>query len=92
MQAHALYALSWYDSGFDKFFLSGTRLRNCRPGGRSLVKGTARTLLPLKMSFLVKSSLLFLLGAQCAYSTALDEYVYAPDDNYKWVDMVRKCW
>jgi hypothetical protein len=43
-----------------------------------------------KMSFLVKASLLFLLGAQCACSTALDEYVHAPDDNYKWVDMVCK--
>lgn len=40
------------------------------------------------MSFLIKASLLLLLGAQTAYSTALDDYVFAPDDNYKWVDMV----
>ena len=42
-----------------------------------------------KMSFLVKASLLFLLGAQSVYSTALDDYVWKPDSNYGWVDMVR---
>lgn len=37
----------------------------------------------------MKASLLFLLGAQGVYSTALDDYVFTPDENYKWVDMVR---
>ena len=40
------------------------------------------------MSILVKASLLFLLGAQSVSSTALDDYVWTPDENYKWVDMV----
>uniref|UniRef100_A0A7S3H7N8 Uncharacterized protein n=1 Tax=Spumella elongata TaxID=89044 RepID=A0A7S3H7N8_9STRA len=39
------------------------------------------------MSFLVKSALLCLLGAQTVYSTALDDYVWKPDSNYGWVDM-----
>ncbi len=42
-----------------------------------------------EMSLLVKSALLFLLGAQTVYSTALDDYVWKPDSNYGWVDMVR---
>ena len=40
------------------------------------------------MSWLIKASLVFLLGAQSVWSTALDDYVWAADDNYKWVDMV----
>ena len=40
------------------------------------------------MSILFKASLLFLLGAQSVSSTALDDYVWTPDENYKWVDMV----
>eukprot|EP00428_Durinskia_dybowskii_P071696 CAMPEP_0170400044 /NCGR_PEP_ID=MMETSP0117_2-20130122/24286_1 /TAXON_ID=400756 /ORGANISM="Durinskia baltica, Strain CSIRO CS-38" /LENGTH=557 /DNA_ID=CAMNT_0010656763 /DNA_START=12 /DNA_END=1685 /DNA_ORIENTATION=+ len=39
------------------------------------------------MNFLVKASLLLLLGAQTAYSTALDDYVWKEDSNYNWVDM-----
>jgi hypothetical protein len=49
------------------------------------------------MSVVVKAALLFLLGAQAVSSTALDDYVNTPDDNYKWVDMVSftenfPCW
>ena len=41
------------------------------------------------MSSFVKAALLCLLGAQTVYSTALDDYVWKPDSNYGWVDMVR---
>ncbi len=40
------------------------------------------------MSFLLKVALAFLLGAQSVYSSALDDYVWKPDSNYGWVDMV----
>ena len=40
------------------------------------------------MSIFVKLSLVLLLGAQTALSTPLDDYVWAPDDNYKWEDLV----
>ena len=40
------------------------------------------------MSFIVKAALLFLLGAQSALATSLDDYVWAPDANFKWEDMV----
>jgi hypothetical protein len=40
------------------------------------------------MNFLVKAALLLLLGAQSVASTALDDYVWKPDSNYNWVDLV----
>ena len=40
------------------------------------------------MSFLIKASLLLLLGAQTVSSTALDDYVWKADSNYNWVDLV----
>jgi hypothetical protein len=40
------------------------------------------------LSTIVRAGLLLLLGAQYVASTALDDYVWAPDENYKWVDMV----
>jgi hypothetical protein len=43
----------------------------------------------ITMSFLVKATLLLLLGAQTVSSTALDDYVWKADPNYGWVDMVR---
>jgi hypothetical protein len=42
----------------------------------------------ITMSFLVKATLLLLLGAQTVSSTALDDYVWKADPNYNWVDMV----
>lgn len=40
------------------------------------------------MNFLFSISLLFLAWVQRLHGTALDDYVWAPDDNYGWVDMV----
>jgi hypothetical protein len=40
------------------------------------------------MSFFAKAALLLLFCAQSVYSTALDDYVWKPDDNYNWVDLV----
>ena len=41
------------------------------------------------MNTLVKFSLALLLGAQSILATPLDDYVWAYDENYKYVDMVR---
>ena len=43
----------------------------------------------LRMNFILKTSLLLLAWAPSLSATALDDYVWAADDNYKWVDMVR---
>lgn len=40
------------------------------------------------MSSLVKVAVLFLATATAASATALDDYVWKADENYKWVDMV----
>merc|ERR1719487_2634830 len=39
------------------------------------------------MNFLVKAALVLCLGIQSVASTALDDYVWKPDENYQWVDM-----
>ena len=40
------------------------------------------------MSSLVKVAVLFLAGVTTLSATALDDYVWKADENYKWVDMV----
>jgi len=39
------------------------------------------------MNTLIRGAFLFLLGARTLSATALDDYVWAPDENYGWVDM-----